>query len=775
MKISIFSWLFLMPICSLLLHFCISGAFGQYIGDQQSSLMLQLKNSLVFDSGRSTKLVNWNQSVDCCLWEGVTCSEGRVTGVDLSRESISGTLDNTSSLFSLQYLQFLDLSYNSLVGSIPISLFSLPSLLELQLSNNQFSGQLNEFPNVSSYWLDTLDLSRNNLEGPLPMSVFELKGLKILSLSSNNFSGSLQSRMIQKLTSLSYLDLSHNSFLTEYDKTNFSSSSLSWLWTFKMASNKLETIPDFLRNQSELVNLDLSDNEIQGEIPKWIWGLRNLHSLNLSLNYLKTPNFPLLNMSFVSVVDLFSNQLQGKLSVLPSYAIYLDLAENNFNSVIPTSIGNSLTYTYFFSLSRNKFYGSIPRSICNATNLFVLDLFDNSLSGMVPQCLIEMSKTLGVLNLRRNNLTGTISNSFPNNCGLQSLNLNGNQLEGKLPNSLGKCTYLEVLELGNNHIEDVFPCYLNNISMLRVINLRSNKFSGPIDCLDPNTTWPILQILDLASNNFVGKFPIKYFSSWKAMMENNNKTPSQRINQLRFKGFLLDAYYSNEVTVTAKGLQVELEKILTIFTFLDISCNNFYGPIPGEIGDLKSLYTLNLSHNAFTCQIPPSIGKLSNLESLDLSSNKLMGEIPFQLADGLIFLSALNLSFNQLVGKIPQIKQFATFLETSYEGNIGLCGFPLKEKCTHEEPGSSPPTSEETHSNSVNAIDWNFLSLELGYVFGLAIVIGPLMFWKRLRICYYKHVDDIFFKMFHQLYIRIKNRQRQAYKNHGRRAHRNKG
>jgi hypothetical protein len=116
------------------------------------------------------------------------------------------------------------------------------------------------------------------------------------------------------------------------------------------------------------------------------------------------------------------------------------------------------------------------------------------------------------------------------------------------------------------------------------------------------------------------------------------------------------------------------------------------------------------------------------------------------------------------VGKIPQIKQFATFLETSYEGNIGLCGFPLKEKCTHEEPRSSPPISKETHLNSGNAIDWNFLSVELGFVFGFGIVIGPLMFWKKWRICYYKHADDIFFKMFPQLYIRIENRQRRAHK-----------
>jgi hypothetical protein len=45
--------------------------------------------------------------------------------------------------------------------------------------------------------------------------------------------------------------------------------------------------------------------------------------------------------------------------------------------------------------------------------------------------------------------------------------------------------------------------------------------------------------------------------------------------------------------------------------------------------------------------------------------------------------------------------------------------FPMKEKCTHEEPRSSPPTYEDNHWNSRNAIDWNCLSAELGFVFWL--------------------------------------------------------
>ena len=144
---------------------------------------------------------------------------------------------------------------------------------------------------------------------------------------------------------------------------------------------------------------------------------------------------------------------------------------------------------------------------------------------------------------------------------------------------------------------------------------------------------------------------------------------------------------------------------------------------------------------------------MSLLESLDLSSNKLTGEIPIQLADGLIFLSVLNLSFNQLVGQIPFIKQFATCLEASYEGNRGLYGCPLKKECTSVEQRSPPPTFEDIHSKSGLLIDWNYLSAELGFVFGFWLIIGPLMFWKRWRIQYYKHVDDIFFKIFPKLYL----------------------
>nr|POF00855.1 isoform 3 of probable leucine-rich repeat receptor-like protein kinase [Quercus suber] len=336
-----------------------------------------------------------------------------LTQINLSHNDLEGSINSTQ-WEELIKLVNLDLDNNSIEGSIPLSLFSHPSLQKLQLSKNKFSGVLQEF-NVSSYSLNTLDLSGNNLKGPLPMSVIKLKGLKSLSFSYNKFNGSFQLDSIQQLTNLSSLDLSYNKLSVNY---SFTASSLSFphFSTLKLASCKLRAVPDFLKNQSKLTILDLSKNQIHGEIPNLIQNLTNLFYLNLSYNHLEgpLPNLP----SMLTILDLHSNQLQGQLPTLPPSATYLDLSGNNFSSVIPAGIGSSLTFAYFLSLSNNQLSGSIPVSICNAPYLQVLDLSNNFLNGTIPHCFYGMSETLMVLDLRRNKLSGNLSDSFPVNCGL---------------------------------------------------------------------------------------------------------------------------------------------------------------------------------------------------------------------------------------------------------------------------------------------------------------------------------------------------------------------
>ncbi|XP_028800287.1 putative receptor like protein 25 [Neltuma alba] len=121
--------------------------------------------------------------------------------------------------------------------------------------------------------------------------------------------------------------------------------------------------------------------------------------------------------------------------------------------------------------------------------------------------------------------------------------------------------------------------------------------------------------------------------------------------------------YRESVMVTIKGNEVELERILTIFTAIDLLNNMFDGEISYVTGELRLLKGLNLSHNKITGSIPQSIANLTNLEWLDLSSNRLRGGIPLALTN-LNFFEVLNLSQNQLVGEIPRDVRMGRTIES---------------------------------------------------------------------------------------------------------------
>ncbi|MFQ6652845.1 hypothetical protein Gotur_024525 [Gossypium turneri] len=655
--------------------------------------------------------------------------------VDLSHNKLSGKIESFK-WEDLPNLTHIDLGHNSLNGNIPSSLVVLPSLKRVLLSNNQFDGEVTGVPKVRESLLDTLDLSCNQLQGPIPAYVFELSRLSVLVLSSNNFNGTIRPRDIRKLVNLTYLDLSHNNLSVIATESYSVLSSFPKITTLKLASCKLNVFPD-LKNQSRLTHLDLSQNQISGEVPNWIWSVSDdLLHLNFSFNQLEGLQKPYQIVPNLSVLDLRFNRLTGHIPTLPLSASYLDFSSNNFTSSLPSNIGNYLSYTIFFSVSSNGLTGDIPKSICEAVNLRVLDLSNNSLSGAIPKCLIGQMDLLGVLNLRGNNLSGQIPNAFSRKCSIETLDVNGNELTGKIPISLGRCRKLEVLNLGNNHINDTYPCHLKSITNLRILVLRSNKFHGGIGCPADKRPWPKLQIVDFAHNSFNGKLPNKFVARWKAM-EVYDDEAQLNVKHLRFEVLrLARIYYLDGITVTNKGLQMELVKILTIFTSIDLSCNNLEGPIPDVIGKLKALYFLNLSHNALSGKIPPSLGNLQQLESLDLSCNNLSDSIPQQLLK-LTFLAVLNLSHNQLEGRIPDGKQFATFTNDSYEGNKGLCGNPLTKQCNdaNHSQDLSPRASKKTQNDE---FDWQIIVIGVGFGVGAAVFVVPLMFWKRAS----QWVDD---------------------------------
>jgi hypothetical protein len=131
--VSLFS--FLLCYYCIYITFQIPFVFSKCLEDQYS-LLLQLKNKLTFDHEFSTKLKLWNKNTSCCNWSGVTCdNEGHVIGLDLSEESITGGFNNSSSLFSLQHLERLNLAENRFNSLIPSGFNKLVMLNYLNLSH----------------------------------------------------------------------------------------------------------------------------------------------------------------------------------------------------------------------------------------------------------------------------------------------------------------------------------------------------------------------------------------------------------------------------------------------------------------------------------------------------------------------------------------------------------------------------------------------------------------------------------------------------------------
>ncbi|XP_058111824.1 receptor-like protein 9DC3 [Magnolia sinica] len=223
------------------------------------------------------------------------------------------------------------------------------------------------------------------------------------------------------------------------------------------------------------------------------------------------------------------------------------------------------------------------------------------------------------------------------------------------------------------------------------------------------------------------------------MEEDQSQSPFLR----RMVPLGMQYYYQDTVTVTIKGQERELTKILTTCTSIDLSNNYFQGDILESIGILKSLRLLNMSHNSFIGRIPTSLENLMVLESLDLSQNNISGEIPWQMTK-LTFLSVLNLSQNHLMGSIPQIKQFLTFTNESFQGNAGLCGPPLSRKCI------APPPNVPTFEDATLEPDWEFLwiGFGVGYGAGMGVLFWTLTLWMKGRTEFYKFIDGMLLTKF---------------------------
>ncbi|KAK3423636.1 hypothetical protein EUGRSUZ_F00516, partial [Eucalyptus grandis] len=692
----------------------------------QHDALLHFKNSFMLDKEASyfcdwddhvtcyPKTSSWNKSVDCCLWDGVTCDDvtGNIISLDLTCSWLMGPLH------AFAKLTHLNLSSSYFVGIIPSEISRLSELVSLDLSSNNifdtysssslrlknsiFSMLVHNLTALRKLVLDEVDMSMvspksfaNLFTGHIPSSMWNLNQLQTLLIDENSFSG--------------------NAFTGDIPFSICQLSSLKYLYLYD--NNFSGNMPSCFGNMTNLKSLDLSNNSLQGPLPRSLVRCVNLSELSLGHNEFSDIFPHWLEAPYLHNLDLQSNKFHEIFSNTSLYV--LDLSNNKFGGPIPVP---SLV-TFYYSIASNKMTGKIPSLICNFTKLEIINLSNNTLTGSLPQCLTNFGTGLSVLNLRMNYLKGIIPQSFSLRSGLMTLDLSQNQFEGTLPRSLVNCRHLEVLDLSDNQIEDTFPRWLGTLPELKLLILRSNNLKGLLNIPMGGHLFPKLHILDLSNNNFSGPLPRNVIMSLKSMMNGQNgQDKSLYMTRNIWGQNTISRSYENSVTLTMKGQEIWLVKIFTFLTLIDLSHNSFQGNIPECIGQLHSLIGLNLSHNYLTGSIPLTLGNLTNLGWLDLSSNNLSGIIPKKLGD-LASLGYLNLSKNHLTGQIPQDRQLSTFSSDSFNGNLGLCGTPLPKAC----PGDvqTPLRSSSSTFNQEEHESWlKQKTIWIGYASGIVIGIS---------------------------------------------------
>lgn len=154
-------------------------------------------------------------------------------------------------------------------------------------------------------------------------------------------------------------------------------------------------------------------------------------------------------------------------------------------------------------LSGNSLNGTVPITFFNATELRVLALADNLITGEIPAPVPGRLTNLQVLNLSANGIVGKVPDGITLLPNLTFLSLSNNYLSGEIPS--GGFASLESLDLSSNLINGSIPADLGTKN-LKLLNLSSNRLTGKIP---PELGLPFLAnaTIDISFNNLTGQIP----------------------------------------------------------------------------------------------------------------------------------------------------------------------------------------------------------------------------------------------------------------------------